>query len=344
LPGQVYTRSGSDMTAPMITTGTIAACYDSQAAAEAAAIAATIATDDCSMLVTKTASTVTTYCDYVITVTATDQCGNTATTSYTTLNSCQVVRVNVLLEGPYNPSTNLMIPQLNIDHVLPGQNKLLSPNSSVALAAPFTPFGQPYSGAPWFYTGNMGMNFGDPSAPNLPPGIITPYPADVVDWVLVTVRKNGILPADNVWQCAGWLHTDGEVTFPESCGPLTLSFTDNFYALVEHRNHLAVLDTFDLQCGGTSIYWDFTMEDSYKPVFRYGQKGVEPGIWAMLSGNGEQISSRAAISSGDRTTWRLLQNALGYSIGDYNMDAAVNSNDETVWKFNQNKSTGITFQ
>ena len=239
--------------------------------------------------------------------------------------------------------TNLMVPQLNIDHVLPGQNKLLSPNPAIQLAAPFTPFGQPYSGAPWFYTGNMGMNFGDPTAPGAPMGV-TPYPADVVDWVLVTVRENGILPANNVWKCAGWVHTDGEVTFPEPCGSLTFNPSLEYFVLVEHRNHLAVLDTVDMPCSGYVINWDFTAENSYKPVFRYGEKEVEPGVWAMHAANGEQISSRPAISSADRTTWRLLQNVLGYSIGDYNMNSAVNSNDETVWKFNQNKSTGIIFQ
>jgi len=100
----------------------------------------------------------------------------------------------------------------------------------------------------------------------------------------------------------------------------------------------------DMPCSGYVIDWNFTDANSYQPTFRFGQKQVEPGIWAMHQGNGEQVTSRSAISSPDRTTWRLLQNALGYGVGDYNMDAAVNSNDETVWKFNQNKSTGITFQ
>ena len=275
--------------------------------------------------------------------TYTDCEGNTLNWVYTYTVVCDPVTLSVFLEGPYNTMTNLMVPQLNIDHVLPGQNKLLSPNPSIALAAPFTPFGQPYSGAPWFYTGNMGMNFGDPTAPGAPMGV-TPYPADVVDWVLVTVRENGILPANNVWKCAGWVHTDGEVTFPEPCGSLTFNPSLEYFVLVEHRNHLAVLDTVDMPCSGYVINWDFTTENSYKPVFRYGEKEVEPGVWAMHAANGEQISSRPAISSADRTTWRLLQNALGYSIGDYNMNSAVNSNDETVWKFNQNKSTGIIFQ
>ncbi len=72
-----------DNMAPTVTAGTIAACYQTAAAAEAAAIAATTATDNCPGTVTKTASTVGT-CSAVVTVTATDGCGNSATTTYNT--------------------------------------------------------------------------------------------------------------------------------------------------------------------------------------------------------------------------------------------------------------------
>ena len=72
-----------DNTPPTVTPGTIAACYTTVAAAQAAAIAATTATDNCPGTVTKTASTAG-LCSAVVTVTATDQCGNSAMTTYTT--------------------------------------------------------------------------------------------------------------------------------------------------------------------------------------------------------------------------------------------------------------------
>src|SRR4029078_5132998 len=72
-----------DNTPPVITTGTIAACYSTVALAEAAAMAATTATDNCSGAITETASTVGT-CSAVVTVTETDGCGNSSSTTYTT--------------------------------------------------------------------------------------------------------------------------------------------------------------------------------------------------------------------------------------------------------------------
>ncbi|HZV70501.1 MAG TPA: NosD domain-containing protein [Saprospiraceae bacterium] len=264
---------------------------------------------------------------------------------YTYTVRCFPLTLRVFLEGAYDATGDSMRSTLNTNHVLPGQDKLLSPSLSVQLLAPWTPFGQPYNMPPWNYSGNLGMQYGDPSSPGAPMGVI-PYPADVVDWVLVTVRKNGKLPAHNFWTCAGWVHTDGEVTFPEPCGGLTFLTGDSSYVLVQHRTHLGALTPIAASspCVDYIINWDFTTSNSYEPIFRYGQKVVEPGVWAMHAANGEQVTSIAAISSGDLTTWRTYQNTYGYSIGDYNMSAFTESaGDESLWKANQNRTSGIIF-
>ena len=74
--------SVADHQAPSVVAGTIAANYVSTAAAEAAAIAATTASDNCGTP-TKTANTVGT-CSAVVTVTATDSSGNTNSVTYYT--------------------------------------------------------------------------------------------------------------------------------------------------------------------------------------------------------------------------------------------------------------------
>ena len=74
----------NDQTKPVITPGTIAACYTSVALAEAAALAAASATDNCGGTITETVSTAGTTCDVVVTVTETDVCGNFETTTYNT--------------------------------------------------------------------------------------------------------------------------------------------------------------------------------------------------------------------------------------------------------------------
>jgi hypothetical protein len=81
----VYTQTITitDNTAPVLTAGAIATCYNSIAVAEAAAIAATSGVDNCSPVVTFTASTVGS-CNAVITVVGADACGNTSSVTYST--------------------------------------------------------------------------------------------------------------------------------------------------------------------------------------------------------------------------------------------------------------------
>ncbi|MFO0839494.1 MAG: lamin tail domain-containing protein [Phycisphaerae bacterium] len=72
-----------DITGPASTSGSIATCYASAAAAESAAIAATSFVDACSPPVTVAASTSGT-CSAVVTVTGTDSCGNSTPVTYNT--------------------------------------------------------------------------------------------------------------------------------------------------------------------------------------------------------------------------------------------------------------------
>src|SRR5262249_54259227 len=71
-----------DDTLPTVTAGASSPCHPTVALAEAAAIAATTASDNCSA-VTKTASTVGA-CSATITVRGTDVCGNFAEVTYST--------------------------------------------------------------------------------------------------------------------------------------------------------------------------------------------------------------------------------------------------------------------
>ncbi|MEP6794814.1 MAG: hypothetical protein ABJB16_10845, partial [Saprospiraceae bacterium] len=66
---------------PVITPGTIAACYPSLAAAQAAALAAATATD-CGGTITETASATGGTCNAVVTVTESSSCGSTAMVTY----------------------------------------------------------------------------------------------------------------------------------------------------------------------------------------------------------------------------------------------------------------------
>jgi hypothetical protein len=98
-----------------------------------------------------------------------------------------------------------------------------------------------------------------------------------------------------------------------------------------------------MPCGTAILEWDFRTSNSYVQAFRFGQKQLEPGVWAMHAGNGEQITSIAAINSFDRTTWKVWQGFNGYGPGDFILDGFTDGFDETAWKNNQNRTSAITF-
>ncbi len=83
--GTVGYTATIDPDPPVLTAGSIGGCYTSVALAEAAAIAATTATDNCDASVDLTASTSLNGCDATITVTGTDDCGKSASITYTTV-------------------------------------------------------------------------------------------------------------------------------------------------------------------------------------------------------------------------------------------------------------------
>ncbi|MDF1698610.1 MAG: HYR domain-containing protein, partial [Saprospiraceae bacterium] len=272
-----------------------------------------------------------------------DCAGTTTTWTYTYNVDCQGLNLKVYIEGGYDVAGDSMSLEYNQEHLLPGQDKNLSTDLAVLLATDHTPFGQPYQGAPWNYVGNLGMNFGDASSPDAP-AMVIPYPDHVVDWILVSVRENGNQPADQIWMCAGWLHKTGEVTFPETCPDvLNVDQNNEYYVIVEHRNHLPVLDTASISLDGTYLEMDFTNQNSWAPIFRFGQNEITPGLFGMFGGNGDQINNRQSINSADNTLWAEDQNKIGYNLGDFIIDLSVNSADESLWKTNQNKSTGIKF-
>ena len=91
-----------DNTGPIVTAGTIGSCYQTVAAAEAAALAATSATDNCPGTLTKTAMTTGT-CSAEIKVMVMDGCGNSASVVYNTridnTGPTVVCRVNTVSIG-----------------------------------------------------------------------------------------------------------------------------------------------------------------------------------------------------------------------------------------------------
>jgi hypothetical protein len=203
----------------------------------------------------------------------------------------------------------------------------------------------------------MGME-GDPydSGGNPVPGDAG-YPADVVDWVLVSLRADSAGTGGPVCQAAALLHKNGYIDFVEPFDCCDLDLFATYYVVVEHRNHLIVMSDVPVPVvpgvDSSTITYDFRTQQSYIDdpfmigIFA-GQKELLPqlpGVYAMFAGNGNQTSTNNSdtdINFDDRTYWEGENGDIGfYRIGDYNLNGDTNFNDRVTWERNNGKFTSV---
>lgn len=211
----------------------------------------------------------------------------------------------------------------------------------------YTAAGQPYSQAPWNYAGTEGAAFDSGGAVN---NAAAGYPATVTDWVLVSLRQDPNGTGGPLCQSAALLHQDGHIEFVGGFDCCTLDLTQSYYVVIEHRNHLIVMSGASVPVTSGKITYDFRNQQSYiDDPFGFGifagQKEIQPGVFAMYGGNGNQTQSGTSdtdINFDDRTYWEGQNGTPArYRIGDYNLNGDTNFNDRPVWEFNNGLFTSV---
>jgi len=215
--------------------------------------------------------------------------------------------VNLWLEGPYLPQTNRMATNLSLREVLPGQVN--------------HPAGQPYDASPWNHEDNEGNYY---STGN--------YHADVVDWVLVTLRSTPEASSAFV-RTAMLLHDDGTI-HPVKPLPTSKDTEGNFYVLVEHRSHMGAMSPAPVSVNNGTVSYDFRTQNSYRNIASAGQIELEPGVWGLYAGDGNQVNDSDSydINGDDKIIFQIDNGDFYiYSAGDFDMDGDVNGSDKIIW-------------
>ncbi len=239
--------------------------------------------------------------------------------------------LKLFLEGAYDVNTGKMTTFLNLAAddplsrgVLPGQ----TPFASTTIA---TPAGQPFNQAPWDYNGTEGMD-------------IIAYAPTVVDWVYVSILQGNPGAQVVAWRAAALLHSNGDVEFFDL--PDFEQLPDEFYIKVDHRNHMAIMTPSKLlntECN--AILVDFTKVNSYTSGAQFGQKPLEPGVFAMFGGDSDKVSDFPfySISGSDKIQWSIENGIFdAYRSNDFNLDGEVNSLDKLLWVENNGISSGVS--
>ncbi len=204
------------------------------------------------------------------------------------------LRVNALLEGPYNEPTGKMNTHLN-----PG----------------LLPLQQPYNQAPWNYPGSEQVGS---------------VPSDAVDWVLIrlydTTDVSLASAASLLSVNAGFILMDGTITGLDGTTPIRFAETvdNDLFVSLEHRNHLPVLSSSSLIYDKGNYYFNFTQAGS-----NYAgtpQKEIQPDLWGMIAGD---ANADGLVDDLDRTvSWENNAGKNAYDPADLNLDGQVDNQDK----------------
>ena len=108
-------------------------------------------------------------------------------------------------------------------------------------------------------------------------------------------------------------------------------------------------DSLPIDLNNSTITYDFRLQQSYlDDPFGFGafaQKEIQPGVFAMFAGNGDQTTSPQSdtdINFDDRTFWEGENGDIGeYRFGDYNLNGDTNFNDRLTWERNNGNFTSV---
>ena len=110
------------------------------------------------------------------------------------------------------------------------------------------PFSQPYVGTPWDYSGNEK---------------VTSIPQNIVDWVLVELRKSTDF-SSKVARQAAFINASGKIV--DLSGVHDISFNNvsdgDYFVFIIQRNHLAVMSANPVTLTNGNISYDFTTDEN----------------------------------------------------------------------------------
>ena len=213
-----------------------------------------------------------------------------------------LVNLKVFLEGPYN-GIGAMTTTLQSQGLIPKY--------------------QPYKAAPWNYLGTEAT---------------ATFTRNVVDWVMIELRSDS---TTIVSKRAGLLLSDGSVVDIDGSGPVKFKghSDGNYYVVVRHRNHLAIMSSSAIPLSRNSVLYDFTTSQSQAYT-----TGTDPmvalsgGGYGMIAGD---ANNSAIITAADVTPIITNLNLSVYSSADVNMSGIVTAADVTKIISNLNKGTYV---
>ncbi len=222
-------------------------------------------------------------------------------------NHGRYLDVTTLMEGPYSTLTSQMTTTLS---------------GLVQLS-------QPYNVSPWSYAGTES---------------VTAIPPDVVDWVLVDLRDAtdpaAAVPSTSKAIRAYFLKKDGSIVDMDGVSVPGINFSpeSNLFAVIRHRNHIAIMNSGGIPLTGSDYSYNFSTALTQAYNGGAGYKEITAGVFGMVAGDADADGS---IYPSDYNQWAAKYNSTGYLNSDFDMDSNVYPSDYNKWASNYNKGNPI---
>lgn len=247
-------------------------------------------------------------------------------TTYTIILSHEITEVILDQNNRVLNDTDTIIHEKNLDVriFLEGPFNKVSGKMDTKLTPWILSHDQPFDELPWNYTGDESFSFAPP---------------DAVDWILLELHDTTdaalISQESKVDTQAGLLLDNGMITQEDGITPVRFehSVQHGLYLVLRHRNHLDVVSASPLPLSKGVYSYDFTAEESAVFSGGIGFKELAPGVWGMVSGDGD---ADGVVGIEDKSTaWNTNSGLPGYLQGDYNLDGEINNIDkDDFWEPN----------
>ncbi|OWY20129.1 hypothetical protein C7N43_23130 [Sphingobacteriales bacterium UPWRP_1] len=221
---------------------------------------------------------------------------------------------NILTQGFHQPDFQNIV-KLLAKVYLEGAFNGANMNTTLSTLPAF-PLTQPYNTAPWNYNGAEG---------------VATLPANVVDWLYVELRDATFAPVAG-GKRAVFLLSDG--TLRDVDGTPGASFLGavpgNYYVIVRHRNHLAVMSASQVGLPNASVY-DFTTAAAQ--AFGVNQqKALTGGVFGLYAAD---FDANGVITVADFNFYANTGSQTNvYNDADANLDKQITVSDFNLYQPN----------
>jgi len=165
----------------------------------------------------------------------------------------------------------------------------------------------------------------------------------LIDWIYVELRNTET--GATVQEANAFVIDNGKIVDTNGNYSLPFHYTTGkqYYIVIHHRNHLDIMSAERKFFGDSQSEANNINLTTYGSVYNNGFKEVDPGVYAMYTGD---ASGNNQVQTSDKNDyWNIQVGQAGYRSADFNLNGQVQNNDlNDYWKYNVGTGSQVPTQ